>query len=236
MKRLLLGLVLVFQCACVPIGFVTPPVEVQFGAAASIQEETEFAVPIRIDAQPMQLFPSYKERTFDFGIGYLFLPGTGQYLHGPGLNVGLLGGNEKIPANEESGLALRWGTAARANLIYAGGGFENDGWGLGLQGRIEWVRYSAGPFAGCQDGVEESHPRPQRQPSQDPYREDEYWEDDSDEPALTCLVGYAEGETSFGFFVEASQARVGAEDFYWFGAGLTFRLPASAAVGFATIF
>lgn len=234
--RLLIILLAVLQCACVPILFATPPVEVQVGAAGAVHEEAEFAVPVRVDAQPMQLVREQKDRKFDFGLGYLFVPGTGSYLHGPGLNVGILQGSEHVPQDEQPGLALRWGGAARANLMYSGSGFDQNGWGVGLQGRIEWVRYSAGPFSGCNDNDDEYYPPPAREPSQDPYPAEPHYDDDDDEPALSCFTGWAEGETAFGFFVEASRASIGNETFMWFGGGILFRLPASAAAGFATIF
>jgi len=234
--RLILILLVILECACVPFGFVTPPVEIQGGAAASSQDELELAVPVRIDAQPLQLVRRLKDRGYDLGLGYLFVPGTGTYVHGPGGHAGLLFGDEEVPLNEEDGLALRWGASARANLLFAGGGFGTSGWGVGLQGRVEWVRFSTGPFEGCTEDDDHHHDPPRREPSQDPHppHHDEAYEDD--DPTLSCVAGWAEGEGSVGFFVEASHAQIASEDFTWFGAGILFRLPASAGVGFATIF
>lgn len=233
--RVAIFALLALQTACIPVAFVTPPIELQAGAAAHVHEDTSVAVPIRVDAQPMQLVESQKDRKYDFGIGYLFLPGTGPYLHGPGLNVGILQGESSLPRGEETGLAFRWGATMRTNLMYEGSGFGNNGWGVGLQAHIEWVRYSSGPFAGCNDDEEEYYPPPAREPSQDPYPENPDWDDD-DEPAISCFVGYAEGEGGFGLFVEGSHAQISGQDFSWFGGGLLFRLPASGGVGFATIF
>lgn len=221
--------------ACIPVAFMTPPMELQAGIAASPQEEIEATVPIRVDLQPLQLSNPSNGRVIDAGVGYLFVPGTGTYLHGPGLNVGLLTG-ETIPAAEQPGLGMRIGASLRSNLMYSGTAFSSNGWGLGAQVRVEWVRYSTGPFADCTTSSQPPEETwPQREPSQDRHPpQPDYEEDDS--PTIGCFYGWSEGETGIGLFLEAMQVRVQGENFPWVGAGITIRLPASAAIGFATIF
>jgi hypothetical protein len=173
-------------------------------------EDTGATFPMRASFQVLQLFESRHVRPFEAGPGWGVYPTTvGSLVHGPYFEAGLLWPMDPNP----EGWSWRWGANAKAHYLLAD---ELDaGFGLTLQGTVEWTGFVTGPFAECHFEA-----------SSDPY------EDDAD---AGCAIGVAEGETSIGFFVETSYASLGSVDLGWTGGGLIFRLPASLGIALVPI-
>lgn len=195
--------------ACVPLPFAVPPTKVDVGVAARLGDDEPGAatVPIRLGLHLLQMLEDRHERSYDFAPGWGFYPTTsGSFMHGPFFEAGWL---HPIKYDAERS-GWRWGVNGKGHYLLAED--LDSGFGVTLQGTIEWTSFVTGPFAECTVHA-----------STDPY--------DPDPPGRdSCSIGVSEGEAGIGFFVETSYAKLGSVDIGWVGGGLLFRLPASFGI------
>lgn len=215
---------------CIPVAWVTPPVELEASAGAMMRQTREkdghevgAAFPLSATFAPLQLFPSMHTRVIDLGAGYHLLPVTSvRFNHGPHIDVAWL---HSVNQPGFLGWAFSDEDRARIGLRLRGQAFigrENAaiGRGAALQLSFEGFRFSNNDFGGCSISSAQNTPGSTFGGGRDP-----------DESAF-CGKGRTWGESSLGVFAETSYARIDARDQWILSFGLIFRLPATFGAGF----
>jgi hypothetical protein len=219
LKVMLLAWVVWAVPGCVPLGWVIPPAQIQAGAAAELHldeqgdyRRLEYSFPMRAGVYPLQSSASLLDRPVDIGAGYEFVPTTRRGFldqHGPYLDLAYLRSDELPPLRllidglDVDRLTLR----GRANLLLSSRHTGVAGVSGTAQLAWEWFSHSDGDIGGCQGSSQGG-------------------------VAMLCGVGYAYGETAYGFYVEGTYGRFADHQRYWLGAGLLVRLPVSYGAGF----
>lgn len=223
-------LIAMLASGCIPVAWVTPPLELEAAAGAMLREkrtqdgqEVSAAFPMSATFAPLQLFPSMDTRVVDLGIGYHLLPITSfRFNHGPHIDLAWL---HSVNRPGFLGWAFSEEDRARVGLRLRGQVFfaREDaavGRGAALQFSFEGFRFSNSDFGGCSLSSTKNRSGSTFGSGRDP-----------DESAF-CGSGYAWGESSVGVFAETSYARIDARDQWILSIGLKFRLPATFGAGF----
>lgn len=206
---------------CVPVAWVLPPMQMEVGVGVGQRQELEagpgevgLAVPMRLGLHPLQLMPSMYDREVDVGLGYqLWAPTMAHMYHGPYLEAMYL-----IPTSDDPALrSWRFGVGGRGHYLFAPGATGVQGPGVSLKFLAEWVTFSQEPVTSCSITT-----------SVDEKRGVEV-------DSFFCGHAYHYGESSIGVFLEGTRGWLGDENLAALTFGLSFRIPASAGVGFALV-
>ncbi|MFU8802361.1 MAG: hypothetical protein ACNA8W_00995 [Bradymonadaceae bacterium] len=215
LRLLLIGLVALIVSACVPVAWVLPPMQLDFGAGAGHTQpdgDVNLVVPIRLGLYPLQLFPELFMRPVDAGLGYqIWLPTD--FYHGPYLE-----GMYLMPISQHPRpRTWRFGMGGRGHYLFAPGAPGVQGPAMSIKLLIEAAAFTNDPVTSC--SITAGY--------------------DSEKGAgvdsIFCGHAYHYGETSIGFFLEGTRGWLGDENLSALTAGLTFRIPASAGAGIAVL-
>jgi len=220
-----------FASGCIPIAWVTPPIQLEASVGAAVREEARSealdvsaAFPMSASIMPLQAFPSMGARSFDLGAGYHLLPATShRFNHGPHIDLALL-------HQVEHPVFLDWafGDATRARVglrlrgqAFFGGHTDAVGHGAALQVSFEGFSFGTEDFSGCTLNE-----------ADDSAAYQAFGDDSANNEGAFCGSGFTWGETGFGLFAETSYSRIDLRDQWIFSLGVKGRLPATLGIGF----
>jgi hypothetical protein len=198
---------LLFVCllaSCLPVAWVTPPMQMELGVGVG-HRAPDGQVNL---AAPLRagIHPMQAfERLYarPVDVGVGYQLWLPPYLyHGPYLEVMHL-----IPTSEDPHRrSWRFGLGARGHYLFELDGMQR-GPAVSVKAVAEWVEFAAGVDTTCSISAG---------------------------PNVSGFCGNVlyYGETSLGFFLEATRGWSGEEDLAALTVGLTFRVPASAGAGF----
>lgn len=233
-RSVILGLtaaIAMLASGCIPIVWVTPPIQLEASVGAAVREEARSdaqdvsaAFPMSASIMPLQAFPAMGARSFDLGAGYHLMPATShRFNHGPHIDLALL-----HPVDHPGFLDWAFGDATRARVglrlrgqAFLGGHTDAVGHGAGLQVSFEGFSFGTEDFSGCTlNGSDE------------PAAYRALGDDSANNEGAFCGSGFTWGETGFGLFAETSYSRIDLRDQWIFSLGVKGRLPATLGIGF----
>ena len=208
-RFLVIAALLTLSAGCVPVAWVTPPVQMAIGVGASAgipDNNARITMPLSVTANPLQVVYGQGARRFDVGVGYSahFLFVDPVAAHGPHLDLSYI---PLVRTDEDGTRAMRLITSARPAYRFAGEGVGR-GPSIGLRLTLESVSFTEGVGAECQTSSDGSS-------------------------FCGAYLGY--GENAFGLFVEATRGLT-QPAYSAISIGLSFRLPATAGVGVVSQF
>ncbi|TXD36579.1 hypothetical protein FRC98_12135 [Lujinxingia vulgaris] len=196
------------SAGCLPVAWVTPPMEMAIGVGASAgipDDNARITMPLSLTANPLQMIHGWGARRFDVGAGYSahFLFVDPVAAHGPHLDISYI----PLVRTEGGGTfggtrAMRLITSARPAYRFAGDGVGR-GPSLSLRLTLESVGFSDSVTSECQTRSDGS---------------------------FFCGSYLAYGEDSYGLFIEATRGLT-QPAYSAISIGLSFRIPATAGAG-----
>jgi hypothetical protein len=128
---------------CIALPFATPPVKGSLGGRAYIPALTDGdsgLLNFQIGVNPLQLFPDYQERRFDFGVGYVGNTGDNYYFNGAYLELTGFPWVEKLA----TGAVARASISAEPTIFVDK--YSRTGAGLGGKLGLEFAAFADGPI------------------------------------------------------------------------------------------
>ncbi|RAL23980.1 hypothetical protein DL240_07470 [Lujinxingia litoralis] len=205
---LALATLLTFSAGCLPVAWVTPPMQMEIGVGASAglpERDARISMPLALTANPLQMIHGQGARRFDAGVGYsahvLFADPLAA--HGPHLDLSYI----PLVRTEGGGTfggrrALRLIVSARPAYRFAGEGVGR-GPSLGLRLTLESASFTDAVSSECEARSDGS---------------------------FFCGSSLSYGEDAYGLFVEATRGLT-QPGYSAISIGLSFRIPASAGAG-----
>lgn len=212
-RFLVIVALLTLSAGCLPVAWVTPPMQMEIGVGASAglpSPDARITMPLAVTANPLQVIHGWGARRFDVGAGYSahFLFVDPVAAHGPHLDLSYIPlVRTEGPGTFGGARAMRVIASARPAYRFAGEGVGR-GPSVGLRLTLESVGFTEGVGAECQTSSDGSS-------------------------FCGAYLGY--GEDSFGLFVEATRGLT-QPSYSAISIGLSFRVPATAGVGVVSQF